>query len=155
MDVTPDAGGQYDERSVFEQTFQPDRLYVMDRGYAKFDLFNKIVASGSSYVCRVRDNSIYDVIESRELSEEAVAAGLLRIATNLIDVPAEVIALIYSQRWIIEIFFRFSKQLMGCNHLIFHSQNGIEIQCYCAVSNIAITLAGPHRQHIAVASIKI
>jgi len=59
--------------------------------------------------------------------------GVLRIATNLLDVPAEVIALIYSQRWIIEIFFRFFKQLMGCNHLIFHSQNGIEIQCYCAL----------------------
>jgi hypothetical protein len=32
--------------------------------------------------------------------------GILRIATNLLDVPAEVIALIYSWRWTIEIFFR-------------------------------------------------
>jgi hypothetical protein len=28
----------------------------MDRGYAKFALFNRIVAKHSSYVCRVRDN---------------------------------------------------------------------------------------------------
>jgi len=31
----------------------------MDRGYAQFSLFNAIVAVGSSYVCRVRDNSAY------------------------------------------------------------------------------------------------
>ena len=59
--------------------------------------------------------------------------GILRIATNLLDVPAEIISLIYSYRWAIEIFFRFFKQLMGCSHLISHNQNGIEIQCYCAI----------------------
>ena len=59
--------------------------------------------------------------------------GSLRIATNLLDVPAEIISLIYSQRWILEIFFRFFKQLLGCSHLISHSQNGIEIQTYCAI----------------------
>lgn len=59
--------------------------------------------------------------------------GILRIATNLLGVPAEIIALIYSQRWIIEIFFRFFKQFLGCSHLISHSQNGIEIQVYCEI----------------------
>ncbi len=59
--------------------------------------------------------------------------GILRTATNLLEVPAEIIALIYSQRWVIEIFFRFFKQLLGCSHLISHSQNGIEIQVYCAI----------------------
>jgi IS4 transposase len=59
--------------------------------------------------------------------------GILRIATNLLDVPAEIIALIYSWRWAIEIFFRFFKHLLGCRHLLSHSQNGIEIQTYCAI----------------------
>jgi hypothetical protein len=31
--------------------------------------------------------------------------GILRIATNLLDVPAEIIGLLYSWRWTIEIFF--------------------------------------------------
>lgn len=30
-------------------------------------------------------------------------------------------------------FFRFFKQFLGCSHLISHSQNGIEIQVYCAI----------------------
>ena len=182
IDVTPDGGGEHDERAVLERTIESDRLYVMDRGYAKFTLFNRIVAARSSYVCRLRDNSVYEVVEERELTDADRAAGvlsdqvvrfsngkaearpdhpirlicvkcsphtsrgkyrsgssgvdsdgILRIATNLLDVPAEIISLIYSCRWSIEIFFRFFKHLLGCRHLLSHNQNGIEIQTYCAI----------------------
>ena len=66
IDVTPDAGGEHDERAVLERVLERDRLYVMDRGYAKFALFNAIVKQGSSYVCRLRDNSVYEVAEERK-----------------------------------------------------------------------------------------
>lgn len=59
--------------------------------------------------------------------------GVLRIATNLLSPPAEIIGLIYLNRWTIEIFFRFFKQILGCRHLLSHSQAGIEIQAYCAI----------------------
>ncbi len=39
--------------------------------------------------------------------------GVLRIATNLLDVPAEIISLLYRFRWQIELFFRFFKQILG------------------------------------------
>jgi len=183
IDVTPNGGGEHDERAVLERTLEADRLYVMDRGYAKFALFNQIVDKNSSYVCRLRDNSAYDVVEARVLSEADRAAGILsdqvveigqagkaearpdhqirlvcvpcsqhtsrgnyrggstgpgsdgvlRIATNLLDVPAEIISLIYRFRWTIELFFRFFKQILGCRHLYFRSQNGIELQAYCAI----------------------
>jgi hypothetical protein len=178
IDVTPDAGGEHDERAVLERTIEADRLYIMDRGYAKFALFNRIVAAKSSYVCRIRDNSVYEVLEERPLSPAATLErvtgdkiialgadtakekpdhrlrlitiqakphrkrtiapapgcdGTLRIATNILDVPAEVIALLYHYRWTIEIFFRFFKQILGCRHLLSGSQNGIEIQTYCAI----------------------
>ncbi len=56
IDVTPNGGGEHDERAVLERTLEADRLYVMDRGYAKFSLFNRIVERENSYVCRLRDN---------------------------------------------------------------------------------------------------
>ena len=182
IDVTPDGGGEHDERAVLERLIESDRLYVMDRGYAKFTLFNRIVAAQSSYVCRLRDNSAYEVVEERPLTDAARAAGvlsdqivrfpkaksnsrpdhpirlvcvkcsphttrgksrsgscgvdsdgILRIATNLLDVPAEIIGLIFSERWAIEIFFRFFKHILGCRHLLSHDENGIEIQTYCAI----------------------
>jgi hypothetical protein len=182
IDVTPNGGGEHDERAVLERTLEADRLYVMDRGYAKFALFDQIEAKGSSYVCRLRDNSAPEVLETRPLTDADRAAGILsdqlvrfpngkkeaqphrpirmvciacsphtsrskyrggstgagsdgilRIATNLLDVPAEIISLIYQHRWQIELFFRFFKQMLGCRHLYFHSQNGIELQAYCAI----------------------
>lgn len=179
IDVTPHGGGEHDERAVLERVLESDRLYVKDRGYAKFQLFNAIVAKGSSDVCRLRDNSVYEVAEERPLtdadrqvdvvSDQVVLLGqsrklderpshplrlvivkvkphvnrggssgvdtdgFLRIATNLLDVPAEIIALLYQYRWTIEIFFRMFKHLLGCRHLLSHHPDGIKIQTYCAI----------------------
>src|SRR5207249_5916375 len=70
---------------------------------------------------------------SRAGSTGPACDGVLRLVTNLLDVPAEIIALLYCYRWTIEIFFRFFKQMLGCRHLLSHSANGIEIQTYCAI----------------------
>jgi hypothetical protein len=71
MDVTPAGGGDYDERAVLETLVEGDRLYVADRGYAKFSLFNKIVAADSSYVVRLRDNSVWNAVEEKYRNDEA------------------------------------------------------------------------------------
>jgi hypothetical protein len=59
--------------------------------------------------------------------------GILRIATNLLDVPAEIIADIYRHRWLIELFFRFFKHVLGCRHLLSQDHAGLQIQAYCAI----------------------
>ncbi|WP_164102277.1 IS4 family transposase [Candidatus Laterigemmans baculatus] len=177
--------GEADERAVLARTVEPDRCYVIDRGYAKFTLWNAIHQAQSSYVCRVRDNSAYEVVEQRELSDSDRAAGVLsdeivefgksskkdsrpdhitrlvivsapahtsrgksrkkgsstgpdcdgklRIATDMLDIPAELIAELYRLRWLIELFFRMFKQLLGCRHLLSTKQNGVAIQAYMAI----------------------
>ena len=69
--------GDADERAVLERTVETDRCYVIDRGYAKFGLWNAIHAVGSSYVCRVRDQMVwYYLIGLASLKElEAVIAS--------------------------------------------------------------------------------
>ena len=179
IDVKPNGGGEYDERAVLAATLESDRLYVTDRGYAKFSLFNDIVAAKSSYVCRLRDNSVWEVVEESYrnndaelgeiISDEVVefsrgsnlthpvrvicirinphttrgragsgssgvdSDGILRIATNLFDVPTETISLIFEKRWAIETFFRFFKHILGCRHLLSHDAEGIEMQTYAAI----------------------
>jgi hypothetical protein len=178
MDLTD---GNGNEREVLEAHLQKDRVYVMDRGYAKFLLFKRIIDIGSSFVCRIRDNSVFDVAQERELSKEALDAGIVRdaivqfkggqavdagmptlriveieckphrkatghtsrggpeqgdtilIVTDMLDVPPEVIALIYKHRWAIETFFRFFKHVLGCRHLLSHSTDGISIQVYLGI----------------------
>ncbi len=60
-------------------------------------------------------------------------SGELVLATNLLDAPAEVVALLYRHRWLVELFFRFFKHILGCRHLLSHDRVGIEIQTYCAI----------------------
>ena len=55
------------------------------------------------------------------------------LLTNLLDVPAEVIAAIYELRWSIELFFRFLKHVLGCRRLLSNRSEGIAIQIYCAL----------------------
>jgi hypothetical protein len=185
--TTPRNTGRSDEKSVLRRKLSAGHTYVMDRWYAQFTLWNDIRAAGSSYVCRVRDNSVYDVIEERPLDQQAIDAGVisdqvvqmglskkpgeradhptrlicvrctphvkrgkgkrrggagqtgptsdgvLRIVTDLLDVPAHVIAFLYQYRWTIEVFFRFLKQILGCRHLLSTKQEGIQIQIYAAV----------------------
>lgn len=185
MDVTTALNsGKSEEKNQLRQRLEKDRCYVLDRWYAEFALWNEIVAAGSSYVCRIRDNSnLSQVIEERPVSPAAKEAGviqdlvvnlgtshkagarpnhpvrvilvqttphkrtggrkggtagppsdgILRIATNLTGVPAEVIADIYQHRWTIELFFRFFKHVLGCRHLLSTDPVGIQIQAYCAI----------------------
>ena len=55
-------GGKTDVKHVMRRSLQPDRCDVMDRWYAEFALWNNIVAVGSSYVCRIRDNRNLDEV---------------------------------------------------------------------------------------------
>jgi hypothetical protein len=77
-EVTPPRNtGRSDEKSVLRRNLAPGHTYVMDRWYAQFTLWNDIRAAGGSYVCRVRDNSRYDVIEDRPLDPRAIEAGVI------------------------------------------------------------------------------
>ena len=58
---------------------------------------------------------------------------LVYLLTDLLDVAAELIVLIYRYRWTIELFFRLLKQILGCRHLLSQRPEGIDIQIYCAV----------------------
>ena len=184
IDVTSaNPKGDADERAVINDALEADRCYLMDRGYAKFTLFNDINRIQSSYVCRVRDNSAYEVTQQGELSPGDIDEGVLsdqvvilgasssssakpdhkiriievqatahtsrgkykggstghssdgkmRIATNLLEVPAELISKLYRLRWLIELFFRMIKSMLHCNHLLSGQQNGVEIQAYMAI----------------------
>jgi len=63
------------------------------------------------------------------------------LVTDRMDLPAEIIALVYRYRWQIELFFRWLKCILGCTHLLALSQNGLTIQVYCAlIASMLITL---------------
>jgi hypothetical protein len=172
--------GNANEKDVLAETLEPGRIYVLDRGYAKYGLLQTIRDRRSSFVCRIQDNYVGQLDKERALDAEAKAAGVVRdrvirlgkgpkrhdlaapvrvievtctphrkrghtgrggpeqsetlaVATDLMEVDADVIALIFQYRWTIEIFFRFYKHVLGCRHLLSYNSNGIELQTYAAI----------------------
>jgi len=175
--------GPQREHNVLKASLEAGRCYVGDCGYSDRALLNAIVTAQSSYVMRVGENTVFEVLEERELSQEALDAGVVRdavvrlggpdapamnhpvrlvelqvkphprrtrkakkgvlkgsrhsdrllIVTDMTGLAAELVGLVYRQRYSVELFFRFFKQILGLRHLISQRQEGVEIQVYCAV----------------------
>jgi Transposase DDE domain. len=172
--------GNGSEKNELRKMLQSGRLYVMDRGYAEYALFQDIISAKSSFICRIRDNAVSRVVEERPLTAEAKAAGvrsdrvvwlgceksgaalkqqirvievdvgkkdaqgnpdLWILATDRLDLPAELVVLGYHYRWSIELFFRWFKCILGCRHLLSQSQEGVQIQAYVAlIASLLISL---------------
>jgi hypothetical protein len=65
------------EPGTMRSMLQPGRLYVHDRGYLDHELYCEILDVGSSFIGRIKDNGQYTVAETRPLSPEARAAGVV------------------------------------------------------------------------------
>lgn len=75
----------------------------------------------------------HDSRRSKDALSSPNSDGYLRIVTNNLEVPAEIIAALYELRWTIELYFRILKQLLGCRHLLSHKPGGATIQIYLAI----------------------
>lgn len=172
--------GNASEKTQLRQTLQPDRLYVIDRGYAEYQLFQDIIEADSSFIGRIRDDAVWTVLAERPVSAAAHAAGVRRdlvvqlgcvkrndiiqqpvrivavatgkttatgqpeillLATNRLDLDAELVALGYRYRWAIELFFRWFKCILGCKHLLSTDPDGVRIQVYIGlIASLLISL---------------
>src|SRR5947209_4866405 len=164
--------GDIRENKMLGANLEAGRCYVCDGTYADRRLFDRIVAAGSNYVIRGAENSVFTIKEERELSQEALDAGvvldalvelggptshpvrrielrvephprrkrsgvkqsdLIVLYTDLTELPAELVALVYRYRYTVELFFRVFKQLLGMRHLLSQKDQGIDTQIYCTL----------------------
>jgi hypothetical protein len=177
--------GNGNERDELRKGLQSKRLYVIDRGFAEYQLFQDIIDARSSFIGRIRDNAVYEIVEEQTLSDDARQAGVLwdrvvwlgceesgavfkqklrvvavangktdskgkpevlLLASNCLDLDAAWIALGYKYRWTIELFFRWFKCILGCQHLLSTCHNGVAIQVYMAlIVSMAMVLWTGHK----------
>lgn len=172
--------GNGNEKKELRAALQPNRLYVIDRGYAEYQLFQDIIDAKSSFIGRIRDNAVFKLVEERPLSDDAKKAGVVRdrvvwlgcetsgqvfqqplrvvavatgktdsqgrpeillLSSDRLDLDAAWIALGYKYRWTVELFFRWFKCILGCQHLLSTCHNGVAIQVYLAlIASLLIVL---------------
>jgi len=178
------------ETARLRKRLEKGRLYVYDRGFADYGLFQAVIDAGSSFVGRVQQNAVYKIVEERPVTAVAAAAGVqfdrvvklggkvsgaklsrpvrivkavvkneptrslkfprkrvaskktfrtssdtheLLLVTDRLDLPAELLPLLYKYRWHVELFFKWLKCVMGCRHLLAESEDGVKIQVYAAL----------------------
>ncbi len=158
--ITP---GNVSEPKVFARTVEAGALIVADRNYGHdFALLAQLQARGVHFVLRLYNNLVLEPVgPDRPLSEADRRAGvvwdrrvrfgvqgdgpLLRVVrveangdvfhlvTTREDLSAELISLIYRQRWQIELFFKWIKTILNCRHWLAESPAGVQIQIYCVL----------------------
>jgi hypothetical protein len=164
--------GQGSETEQLRRALRGGLLYAIDRGYAEYQLFQDIIDAKSSFIGRIRDNAVWQVVQERPLTAKDRAAGVVRdlvvwlgcdqsgqafkqplrvvevrtgktgangkpevllLATDRMDLAAELVALGYRFRWSVELFFRWFKCILARRHLLAESPNGVTIQTYVAI----------------------
>ena len=138
-------------------------VVVFDRGYNDFAWFKTLVDKSVSFVTRLKKNSRYKIIERRPVhhkdiysdqiieftglkarkdcpyrlrrirSKDPVTGKIIVILTNHLDWAAKTIALIYKDRWQIELFFKTIKQLLKVKSFVGTSRNALLSQLWVAL----------------------
>lgn len=71
-------------------------------------------------------------------TQEHGKPSVLRLITNLHDIPAATIGLLYRQRWQIELFFRWLKSVANFKHLINHTRQGLLTELYVTLIGVLL-----------------
>jgi hypothetical protein len=157
--VTP---GKVCERKVFKQTIPPGAMVVADRNFGQSHaLLEELRGRGVHFVIRLKDNTRLETVSERALTPADRKAGVVwdrqvrldvrgqgqifrvvrveaqgdvfHLITTREDLSAELIGLIYRQRWQIELFFKWIKTILNCRHWLAESPAGVTIQLYCVL----------------------
>jgi len=136
-------------------------IVVFDRGFISYRWFRLLGAKGVFFVTRLKQNTVYRLVERRPVNRKTGVASdhfievlsegkplrLRRIGyrdpesgkryeflTNHFRLAAKTIADMYKERWQIEIFFREIKQNLRIKTFVGNTENAVLIQIYTALT---------------------
>ena len=154
--------------------YEPGAHYVFDRGYNDFSNLYTINLIGAFFVMRAKSNIrikpkiwkrrllegvVSDVIghytvyksskdyleELRKFIVEDSEDGTRYIfLTNSLDASAELISLLYRNRWSVELFFKWIKQHLRIKKFWGTSENAVRIQIYCVIITYCLVAIVQH-----------
>jgi hypothetical protein len=118
---------ELDSSAIEAGVISDQTIHIPSKGTQVDHPIRLVIVQGTPHTSRGRRSG-------RKLSSTGPSSdGSIRLVTDMLDVPADLIAYIYYLRWLIELFFKMFKHLLGCRHLLSTKQQGVEIQVYCAI----------------------
>jgi hypothetical protein len=161
-------GKVHEVRMARRLNFPPGAIVVMDRAYNDYTLFNEWCERDVSFVTRMKDNAVYEVLERYAPQGETIRRDewvlltgtgaqakcphvLRRIVvwdpqkrrelvllTNILDLAASTVARLYKERWQIELFFKALKQNFRVKTFVGTSANAVKTQLWTALLAILL-----------------
>jgi hypothetical protein len=89
--------------------------------------------TGSSH-CRAPDVVLREII----VASPDEPGGVIRLLTNLLEIDAWTVALLYRYRWQVELFFRWLKCFANFSHLIGESRQGVLLSFHVAMIGVLL-----------------
>jgi hypothetical protein len=145
-------------------------LYLFDRGFRSYAFYQDLLDRDADFVTRQSALCHYERLADLPLDPEhpavlsdqkvrlgsanghnrmtrpvrrivlQTAAGDVIFLTSCFDLSAFEITELYRQRWIIEVFFRWLKRVIGCQKPLAYSQQAAEHTVYAALVAYLLTL---------------
>ncbi len=170
--ITP--ASVHDSKVMPEIPYEKDAHYIFDRGYNDFGNLYKINLIEAFFVVRAKRNVKFKAKKwKRRLPENVLSdsvghftvyksarvyPGQLRkvvyldpetgkeyiFLTNDLESDALTIALLYKNRWSIELFFKWLKQHLKIKRFWGTSENAVRIQIYCAIITYCLVAIVQH-----------
>ncbi|MEM6806509.1 MAG: IS4 family transposase [Bacteroidota bacterium] len=151
---------------------KPGQIYIFDKGYVNYEVWDKWSKSGVFYLTRLNENASYEILTGQQydivqyadggiISDQIIQLGpakarlvtyvdpetsnVLKFVTNLFDCRADTICMLYQCRWSIEVLFKSIKQNFELAHFYAESPEGIKTQIWIVlIANLIFRVI--HRQ---------
>lgn len=164
----------HDSKAMSEIPYEPSAHYIFDRGYNDFSNLYTIHRIKAFFVVRAKNNVriksrtwkrrlpkgvISDVVgtfsghkSSKNYPEELRKVIVVDpeddtryiFLTNNLEASAELISLLYRNRWSVELFFKWIKQHLRIKKFWGTSENAVRIQIYCAIITYCLVAIVQH-----------
>lgn len=128
-----DAGSSFVVRLPKHYTWKVVEQLPIDQASSDLGITKRmLVRLGSTKYSNMRDR-VVQLVEVHTWSERDGKEHMLRLCTDQIDLPADLVADLYRWRWQIELFFRWFKKVLSADKPLSLSKNGMTIVMYCAL----------------------
>ncbi len=154
---------KHDSTVMGEIPYELGVYYIFDRAYNDFKKLNNIHTLKAFFVIRAKKNLVYKAIKwSRNLAKNIRSDSIIRLTgtktkeyykedlrrvkywdedqsrefvflTNATSLKAHQVALLYKNRWQIELFFKWIKQHLRIKKFWGISENAVRVQIYVAI----------------------
>lgn len=162
------------DKKIGQLETEAGKIYVFDKGYVNYEVWDNWTKSGVFYLTRLNDNASYEILTGQQdqkhvseyadggiISDQTIQLGctkarlvtyadpesgnVLKFVTNLWDCQADTICMLYKCRWSIEVLFKSIKQNFELAHFYADSQEGIKTQVWIVlIANLLFRVI--HRQ---------